>query len=119
MMTEASLAIFVKLNGHLGAGEIQSRGFQHHLAGVFPALRRDIDSVQCFARNSAYPTMDIGIVAAINAVENPICERRPEVTVQFRHCSLLDAASEATTHDKLRSLSKFLHERSQLPKIIR
>src|SRR5439155_5887212 len=45
-------------------------------------------------------------------------KRCTEVTVQSWHRSLLDAASKAAAHDKLRSLSKLLHERSQFSKIV-
>src|SRR5581483_9084633 len=118
MVTEPSLPIFVKLDGHLGTGELQSRSFQHHLAGVFPALRCDVDFVQRLASCSAYPAMNVRIVAAINAVENPVSQRRAEVTVQFGHGPLLDTASEAATHDKLRAFSKFLHEWCDLTKVV-
>src|ERR1041385_7306119 len=99
MMTETPLTVFIEFDRHLCARELQARGFQHHLTCVFPAFRRDIYSVQGFAGRSPYPAMNVGIVTPIDLVENPVRQRRAEVTVQFRHGSFFDTASKAAAHD--------------------
>src|SRR5678815_1063798 len=105
-MAQSSFAILVKLDRHFGAGELQPRSFQNHLACIFPALRRDVDFIQRLPSHAAYPAMNIGVVAAVNTVENPIRQRRAKVTVQFWHRALFDATSEPAAHDELRALSK-------------
>src|SRR5438093_2607333 len=62
--------------------------------------------------------MNVRVVTPIDAVEDPSRKRRAEVTVQSWHGTFLDAASKAAAHDKLRSFSKLLHERSQFPKVV-
>src|ERR1043166_7466624 len=119
MMTESARAILVKLDRHFRTDEIQSRSFQHHLAGVFPAAGRDVDSVQRLAGDATYPAMDVRKVAAVNPVEDPIGEWCAEVTVQFRHRTFLDAASKTAAHDELRSFAKFLYEGTNLAEVIR
>src|SRR4030095_4825587 len=109
-MAQSSFAILVKFDRHFGAGELQPRRFQNHLARIFPALRRDVDLTQRLASHAAYPAMNIGIVAAVNAVENPIGQRRAKVTVQFWHRARFDAASKSAAHKKVRSLSKFFYD---------
>src|SRR5215216_3067480 len=110
MMAESSFTILVKLDRHFRTDEFQSRGFQDHFARVFPTTRCDVDSVQCFTSDAAYAAMNVGKVAAINPVQNPVRERRPEVTVQFRHSVFFDAALEPAAHDELRAFAEFLHE---------
>ena len=117
-MAQSSFAILEEFDRHFRTDEFQSRRLQHHFACVFPAPRRDVDSVQCFTGHAAYAAMDVGKVAAINPVQNPVRERRAEVTVQFRHRAFLDAASKPAAHDELRAVPEFLHERSDFAKIV-
>src|SRR5215217_8485666 len=116
-MAESSFAIFVKLDRHFRTDELQSRRFQHHFTCVFPAARRDVDFLQCFTSDAAYAAMDIGKVAAINTIQNPVGERGAEVAVQFRHRIFFDAASEPAAHYELRAFPKFLHEWSDFAEI--
>src|SRR5437667_5716756 len=117
-MTHTPLTILVKPHRHLGRGQTQSCGFQNHLTGVLPGLRPKIDFRQSDASKSAHPTMNVRVVAPINAIEDPSRKWCAKVTVQSWHRPLLDAATKAAAHDKLRSLSKLLNERSQFPKVV-
>jgi hypothetical protein len=62
--------------------------------------------------------MDVRVTAPVNPVQNPGRERRPEITMQRRHCPFLDAAAKPAAHDEFRAFAESLHKRSQLPKII-
>src|ERR1022692_4644845 len=117
-MTDTPLTIFVKPHRHLGGGQTQSCSLQDHLASILPGLRPKIDFLQSGTRKSAHPAMNIRVVAPIDAIENPSRQRCAEVPVQSWHRPLLDAASQAAAHDKLRSFSKLLNERSQFPKVV-
>jgi hypothetical protein len=62
--------------------------------------------------------MDVGKVAAINPIQNPVRKRRAEVAVQFRHRVFFDAASKATSHNELRAFPEFLDERSDFAEVV-
>src|SRR5687767_9640542 len=62
--------------------------------------------------------MDVGILAAVDAIEDPGRERRAEIPVQGRHGSLLDGAAKAAPHNKLGARTELRDKWGQLPEVI-
>src|ERR1700738_1229582 len=110
MMTKTSFPVLVELYRHFRSDQFQPRSLQYHLARVFPRLRFKVDPLQGGASQAAHAAMDVGIMAAVDPIQNPGSERRPEIAMQTGHRSALDTAAEAAAHDELSTFAERFHE---------
>src|SRR5262249_33057774 len=65
-----------------------------------------------------HAAMDIGVLRAVDAIQEPGCDRRTEKPVQFWHGARLDVSRKPAAHDEVVSLVELVNEGLDVAEVV-